>query len=72
MILKKDCDDADLFLHFVRRAREPSGDKRPKITTYTDCLSDDKYRCIYCGCEYVYRRSLISHLKKLHNVTNVQ
>lgn len=72
MMLKEDCDDADLFLYFIRRARKLSGDRCPKIAVYADSLSDDKYRCTYCGCEYVYRRSLISHLKKLHNVTNAQ
>lgn len=72
MILKKDCNDADLFLHFVRKVRELPDDRMPKITIYADYLSEDKYRCIYCGCEYVYRRSLISHLKKIHKITNIQ
>lgn len=77
MMAKKDYDDADLFLYFIRRTREHPDRPNPRhyvsFGTYpVDYLSDDKYKCAYCGCEYVYRRSLISHLKKLHNITNAQ
>lgn len=73
---KKDLDDANLFLFFVKKLREcpeECGSKLLKSFTMDQesYSQDDKYKCIYCGCEYVYRRSLISHLKRLHNIKNI-
>lgn len=77
MIQKKDYEDAALFLHFVKTVRESPDTNNIKLLNNfiedpTANLQDDKYKCIYCGCEYVYRKSLISHLKRLHNIKNIE
>lgn len=74
---KKDYDDAKLFLYFIRRVRESPDELDGKmlasfVADQANNTQDDKYKCIYCGCEYVYRRSLISHLKRLHNIKNIE
>lgn len=72
----KDYEDAKLFVHFIKNVRERPdliGSKAlDRIITNSLCNSEDKYKCVYCGCEYVYRRSLISHLKRLHNIRGVE
>ncbi len=76
MVNVKDYEDAKLFVYFVKNVRE----KPDKIGTKAfKCAisnnpsnSEDKYKCVYCGCEYVYRRSLISHMKRLHNIRDVE
>lgn len=79
-------EEAELFLFFVRRVREgrPNMHKRNikcrknnlnsknfPLPAFYDDSNDEKYKCIYCGCEYIYRRSLISHMKRLHNLRNI-
>lgn len=72
MLNHKELEDAKLFLNFVKNVREKAQKIDNKVISQilTEGLgaADDKYKCIYCGYEYVYRRSLISHLKRLHNI----
>jgi hypothetical protein len=72
MMNYKEVADAKLFLNFIKNVREKS--QKVDTNAINQILSEnvgnseDKYKCIYCGYEYVYRRSLISHLKRLHNI----
>lgn len=72
MLNHKELADAKLFLNFIKNVREKAQKTEThvinQILTETVGSSEDKYKCIYCGYEYVYRRSLISHLKRLHNI----
>lgn len=71
----KDYEHAKLFLHFIRNVREKPDTIIKKtadpLANYILFSADDKYKCRYCGCVYVYRKSLILHLKRLHNVRNI-
>lgn len=66
-------EDAKIFAFFIKHVRETQ-DNGASVSIYNmiSNVHDDKYKCIYCGCEYVYRRSLISHLKRLHNIKNIK
>lgn len=72
MLSNKELADAKLFLNFIKNVREKAQKTETnvinQILSETVGNSEDKYKCIYCGYEYVYRRSLISHLKRLHNI----
>lgn len=72
MLDEKEHSDAKLFLNFVKNIREKpqkiDSQALNRILSEAAANSDEKYKCIYCGYEYVYRRSLISHLKRLHNI----
>jgi len=76
MVNVKDYEDAKLFAYFIRNVRERPDRMGTKtlshIISNSFCSSEDKYKCMYCGCEYVYRRSLISHLRKLHNIREIE
>ena len=63
-------NDAKLFLNFVSRVRETSNkseNTRCKKEYIYDSKSE-KYKCIYCSCNFVYRKSLYSHMHRLHNI----
>lgn len=77
LMINKNIEDASLFLYFIKKIRETPDKSNKRLLTsfvaeHNNESQDDKYKCIYCGCEYVYRRSLISHLKRLHNIKNIE
>ncbi len=71
---KKILEEAELFLFFVRKIRQcPLVDsykiiKKGGIHYIPDDLTG-KYKCIYCGSSYVYKRGLVSHMDRLHNIS---
>lgn len=69
-------DEAQLFLYFIKNVKQ----HRMEVSKKTNAIipisaicseHDEKYKCKYCGCEYTYRKSLISHMKRLHNIHNI-
>lgn len=54
-VLKK---DGMLFLHFVKNVNKISG---------IGLSINSMYICKHCNFGYIYKRCLISHIKKKHN-----
>ncbi len=66
--------DAKLFLNFVRKAKDMPVEEKKNVS-YSGCIpyihevDSKKYKCIYCGISYVYKKGLFSHMERLHNIS---
>ena len=62
--------DAELFLFFIKKTRERMDIKiQGKVSDDLPFeLKNKKFCCIYCGCGFVYKKSLVGHMDRLHNI----
>lgn len=68
---KKSVQDAKLFLFFVKHVREREDREMVDFLVKQNKNIDEKtkrFTCVYCGCSFVYKKSLCGHMKRLHNI----